>query len=165
VVRGHQHRRKRHFVNRARVRPRLSVRIATQNRSVWAYSEVAESWKPDHDLVLASEEFNDLLDKGLKTLRSIQGAHDSWFDQVMNGVVEPSLATDQGIWDLYSWWLRPVARLERELAFFEGAGFPIENAAAFREALQALHEDRGKLSRPTVPLRPFTSAEHDAMSR
>lgn len=138
--------------------------FAAQTKAVCAYSESAESWKPDHDLAMAQFQFDDLLKTGLKLLLAIKTAHTEWQGKVLSGEADPCLDVDLVIWDLYAWWLRPVERVEKELAFFEGEGFRLEHAAQFREELNLLRDDRQGLSRPKTALRPFTPEELEALS-
>ena len=126
-------------------------------QAVDAYSENAETWKPDHDLAMACVHFEDLLLKGIQSLGEIVAYHQTW--QVLSGQVEPNLSMDQAIWDMYAWWLRPCKRVKRELRFFERQGFTVEHAAEFRDALRRLLDDQKGLVRPTAPIRPITS-EH-----
>ena len=128
-------------------------------QAVDAYSENAETWKPDHDLAMACVHFEDLLLKGIQSLGEIVAYHQTCQQQVLSGQVEPNLSMDQAIWDMYAWWLRPCKRVKRELRFFERQGFTVEHAAEFRDSLRKLLDDRKGLVRPTAPIRPITS-EH-----
>ena len=128
-------------------------------QAVDAYSENAETWKPDHDLAMACVHFEDLLLKGIQSLGESVAYHQTWQQQGLSGQVEPNLSMDQAIWDMYAWWLRPCKRVKRELRFFERQGFTVEHAAEFRDALRRLLDDQKGLVRPTAPIRPITS-EH-----
>ena len=128
-------------------------------QAVDAYSENAETWKPDHDLAMACGQLEDLLLAGIESLRGILTCHQGWQEQVLSSQQEPDLAMDKAIWDMYAWWLRPCTRIKRELRFFERQGFTVEHAAEFRACLENLLDDRRRLIRPTTPIRPIT-ADH-----
>jgi hypothetical protein len=105
-------------------------------RDIDLYVEIAEKWKQDHEEVMASYSFEDLLAKGVSLFNLIVSAEERWRLEIHRGVIRYSDETYARHVELIRHWLATGERLLPNLKRFEDAGFFVKHAKRFRRCIR-----------------------------
>jgi hypothetical protein len=148
---------------------RLSLDGTAIDGQLGLYEQQADSWKTDHDRAMAFLDIDAITNFGLGIYKSIRHADQAWSEAIRSGamVLERENAERLARW--YRWWIRPCDLLLGQIRELESEGYPVDNAAEFREAClhvrsalsipldTALSKDGGGPGRAMEEIRDATS--------
>jgi hypothetical protein len=105
-------------------------------RDIDLFVEISEKWKHDHEEVMASYSFENLLEKGVALFDSIVGSEERWRLKIYRGEVQYSEEGFAVYTDSVKHWLATGEQLLQSLKHFENAGFFVKHAKEFRRCLR-----------------------------
>jgi hypothetical protein len=105
-------------------------------RDVDLYVEISEKWKQDHEEVMASYSFENLLGKGASLFHAIVTSEERWRLEIYRGDIQYSDEAYAIFLGLVRHWLATGERLLESLKRFENAGFFVKHAKEFRRCVR-----------------------------
>jgi hypothetical protein len=110
------------------------------------FEREAESWKPDHDAVMACYALGDYIQLGLRHFRSIRDEDEAWSRKVQTGAIPFDAKIARYLRDRYDWWIKPCDGVLKCIQTFErDLDLIVENGDEFRKARALV---RGILATP-----------------
>ena len=106
------------------------------SRRIELFREEVEQWHEAHAEAMACLELQDALTFGLWLHQQIHSAEAQWYAAVDAGQVPFNEEEEKAIAKLYSLWLLPCQPLLKKLTRFEAAGFQVDGAVEFRDAVE-----------------------------
>ena len=105
------------------------------SRRIRLFREEVEQWRIDHAAAMSCRDLEDTLAFGLSLCQQLTTAESRWYASVDADEFPFNEAEETTFAKLYALWLIPCDRLATEAQRLEVAGFHVERAAEFREAI------------------------------